>query len=79
MKRIAPFTKMLGYVFPKCLSLLWSTIVWFQVAWGAAVCCAIWYFCDVFVMLVWVCDVMWSGVPNALLPEGNGRDVYPRV
>ena len=22
---------------------------------------------------------MWCGVPKALLPEGNGRDVYPRV
>ena len=21
----------------------------------------------------------WCGVPKALLPEGNGRDVYPRV
>ena len=23
--------------------------------------------------------VVWCGVPKALLPEGNGRDVYPRV
>ena len=22
---------------------------------------------------------VWCGVPKALLPEGNGRDVYPRV
>ena len=26
-----------------------------------------------------VCCVVWCGVPEALLPEGNGRDVYPRV
>ena len=25
------------------------------------------------------CGVVWCGVPKALLPEGNGRDVYPRV
>ena len=25
------------------------------------------------------CDVAWCGVPKALLLEGNGRDVYPRV
>ena len=28
--------------------------------------------------VVW-CGVVWCGVPKALLPEGNGRDVYPRV
>ena len=27
---------------------------------------------------VW-CGVVWCGVPKALLPEGNGRDVYPLV
>ena len=25
------------------------------------------------------CGAVWCGVPKALLPEGNGRDVYPRV
>ena len=25
------------------------------------------------------CGVVWCGVPKALLPEGKGRDVYPRV
>ena len=25
------------------------------------------------------CGVVWCGVPKALLPQGNGRDVYPRV
>ena len=25
------------------------------------------------------CGVVWCGVPKALLPKGNGRDVYPRV
>ena len=28
--------------------------------------------------VVW-CGVIWCGVPKALLPEGNGPDVYPRV
>ena len=28
--------------------------------------------------VVW-CGVVWCGVPKALLPEGNGRNVYPRV
>ena len=28
--------------------------------------------------LVW-CGVVWCGVLKALLLEGNGRDVYPRV
>ena len=28
--------------------------------------------------VVW-CGVVWCGVPKALLQEGNGRDVYPRV
>ena len=27
---------------------------------------------------VW-CGVVWCGVPKVLLPEGNGREVYPRV
>ena len=25
------------------------------------------------------CGAVWRGVPKALLPEGNGRDVYPWV
>ena len=25
------------------------------------------------------CGVLWCGVPKVLLPEGNGRDVYPQV
>ena len=28
--------------------------------------------------VVW-CGVVWCGVPKALLPNGKGRDVYPRV
>ena len=28
--------------------------------------------------VVW-CGVVWCDVLKALLPEGNGRDVYPRV
>ena len=26
-----------------------------------------------------LCSVVLCGVPKALLPQGNGRDVYPRV
>ena len=40
-------------------------------------CGVVW--CDVvWCGVVW-CGVVWCGVPKALLPEGNGRDVYPRV
>ena len=28
--------------------------------------------------MVW-CGVVWFGVPKALLPNGKGRDVYPRA
>ena len=28
--------------------------------------------------LLW-CGVVWCGVPKALLPEGKGQHVYPRV
>ena len=34
--------------------------------------------CVLLCSVVW-CGVVWCGVPKALLPEGNGRDVYPRV
>ena len=46
----------------------WGGVVWYSgawrgVVWGGAV----------------RRGVAWCGVPKALLPEGNGRDVYPRV
>ena len=44
---------------------------------GAVRCGVVW--CGVvWCGVVW-CGVVWCGVPKALLPEGNGRDVYPRV
>ena len=42
--------------------------VWCGVVWCGVVWCGV----------VW-CGVVWCGVAKALLPEGNGRDVYPRV
>ena len=43
-------------------------VVWCGVVWCGVVWCGV----------VW-CGVVWCGVPKALLPEGKGRDVYPRV
>ena len=43
--------------------MVWCGVVWCGVVW----CGVVW------------CGVVWCGVPKALLPEGNGRDVYPRV
>ena len=42
--------------------------VWCGVVWCGVVWCGV----------VW-CGVVWCGVPKALLLEGKGRDVYPRV
>ena len=42
---------------------MWCGVVWCGVVWCGVVSCG----------------VVWCGVPKALLPEGNGRDVYPRV
>ena len=54
-------------------AVLWSAVVWSAVVWCGVVWCGV-VWCGV----VW-CGVVWCGVPKALLPEGNGRDVYPRV
>ena len=43
-------------------------VVWCGVVWCGVVWCGV----------VW-CGVVWCGVPKALLPKGNGRDVYPRA
>ena len=40
-----------------------GAVVWCGVVWCGAV----------------RCGIVWCGVPKALLPEGNGRDVYPQV
>ena len=42
-------------------------LVWARVGWAMVCCAAV------------RCGAVWCGVPKALLPEGNGRDVYPRV
>ena len=47
---------------------MWCGVVWCGVVWCGVVWCGV----------VW-CGVVWCGVPKALLREGNGRDVYPRV
>ena len=44
-------------------SVVWCGVAWRGVAWRG---------------VAWR-GVAWCGVPKALLPEGNGRDVYPRV
>ena len=53
--------------------VVWCGVVWCGVVWCGVVWCGV-VWCGV----VW-CGVVWCGVPKALLPEGNGRDVYPRV
>ena len=53
--------------------LVWCGVVWCGVVWCGVVWCGV-VWCGV----VW-CGVVWCGVPKALFPEGNGRDVYPRV
>ena len=52
---------------------MWCGVVWCGVVWCGVVWCGV-VWCGV----VW-CGVVWCGVLKALLPEGNGRDVYPRV
>ena len=52
---------------------VWCGVVWCGVVWCGVVWCGV-VWCGV----VW-CGVVWCGVPKALLLEGNGRDVYPRV
>ena len=68
--------------------ILWCGVAWRGVAWcgvvwcGAVRCGVVWcgvVWCGVvWCGVVW-CGVVWCGVPKALLPEGNGWDVDPRV
>ena len=43
-----------------------------SVLWCVVVCCGV-------LRGVKWCHVVWCGVRKALLPKGNGRDVYPRL
>ena len=58
--------------------LVWCGVVWCGVVWCGVVWCGVVWCGVVWCGVVW-CGVVWCGVPKALLPEGNGRDVYPRV
>ena len=44
-----------------------------------AMLCSVMVCCGLVRCEVVSCGVVWCGVPKALLPKGNGRDVYPRV
>ena len=66
-----------------CVSIWTSDVVWCGVVWCGVVWCGVVWCGVVWCGVVWCgvvwCGVVWCGVPKALLPEGNGRDVYPRV
>ena len=57
--------------------VVWCGVVWCGVVWCGVVWCGVVWCGVVWCGVVW-CGVVWCGVPKALLPEGNGRDVYPR-
>ena len=58
--------------------VVWFGVVWCGVVWCGLVWCGVVWCGVVWCGVVW-CGVVWCGVPKALLPEGNGRDVYPGV
>ena len=58
--------------------VVWCGVVWCGVVWCGVVWCGVVWCGVVWCGVVW-CGVVWCGVPKALLPEGNGQDVYPRV
>ena len=58
--------------------MLCCVVLCFAVQHCAALCCAV-LRCGVVWCGVVLCGVVWCGVPKALLPKGNGRDVYPRA
>ena len=58
--------------------VVWCGVVWCGVVWCGVVWCGVVWCGVVWCGVVW-CGVVWCGVPKALLQEGNGRDVYPRV
>ena len=58
--------------------VVWCGVVWCGVVWCGVVWCGV-VWCGVVWCGVVCCGVVWCGVPKALLPKGNGRDVYPRA
>ena len=68
--------------------LLWCDVLGGSALWlhevrcGVLCCHVLWcgVLCNVPLScaLVW-CHVVWCHVPKGLLPEGNGKDVYPRA
>ena len=58
--------------------VVWCGVVWCGVVWCGVVWCGVVWCGVVWCGVVW-CGVVWCGVPKALLSEGNGRDVDPRV
>ena len=72
--------------------VVWCGVVWCGVVWCGVICCAVLccvVLCCVCVVLCLCCVVLCCAVLccvvlccvglKALLPEGNGRDVYPRL
>ena len=60
-----------------CCVVLCCVVLCCVVLCCVVLCCVV--LCCVVLCCVVLCCVVCCGVPKALLPEGNGRDVYPRV
>ena len=61
-----------------CCVVLCCVVLCCVVLCCVVLCCVV-LCCVVLCCVVWCCVVLCCVVPKALLPEGNGRDVYPRV
>ena len=61
-----------------CCAVLYCTALCCAALHCVLMCCAVLY-CTALCCAVLCCAVLCCVVPKALLPEGNGRDVYPRV
>ena len=61
-----------------CCAVLCCAVLCCAVLCCAVLCCAV-LCCAVLCCAVLCCVVLCCVVPKALLPEGKGRDVYPRV
>ena len=63
--------------------VVWSGVLLCGVVWCGVGCCGVVWCGVVWCGVVWCgvvwCGVVWCGVPKALLPGGNGRDVYPEA